>query len=69
MCTILVHMDVLDGFAVDVPSNVVSPLNHQAGLSPLHSFISEHCTEQASTDNQIIVFFHEKILLLRCFYR
>jgi len=69
MCTILVYMDVLDGFAVDITSDVVSPFNHQAGLSPLHGFISEHCTEQASTNNQIIVFFHEKILLLRCFYR
>ena len=55
MGTILVDMDSVYIFTVNISCDVISFFYNKAGFSMFFCFMSKNGTEQSGTDNQVIV--------------
>ena len=56
MGAVLMHMDALDLLAKDVPAQMRALFDDKAAFPVPVGEMSERSTEQAGTDNQIIIF-------------
>src|SRR5699024_6470204 len=63
MCSVLMYMDFLYIFAVDIPSDVISSVDHKAVFSFSSKFICHDCPVQSCAYDQIVIFFHLSPLL------
>ena len=67
MCAVTMNVDALDLFGVNIAGDVVAPVDDQALLADLLSFMSENGAGKTSTNNQVIVLGHistfQKILV------
>ena len=55
MCAVLVYIDILHLFGIDIASNVVALVDNKALLASLVCFVCKDRTKQSRTDNKIIV--------------
>ena len=58
VCTILVHIDSLDVFAINIASHMRALVNDQTFLACLSGEMGKCGTVEAGTDNEEIVLFH-----------
>ena len=63
MGAVLVHLNALDLFGVDVAGNVIPLVNDNASLAGLFGLVGKHRAVQAGAYNQII--HHDGFLLFR----
>ena len=55
MGTVLMHVDAIDFFRVDVACNVIAAVDDQAGLTDLGGFMSKNGARDASANDKEIV--------------
>lgn len=56
MGAVLVNLNAFNLFRIDVAGDVATFFYDETALAALRGFVSKYSTEQAGTDNQIIVF-------------
>lgn len=55
MGTVLMHVDAINFFGVDVACNVIAAIDNQAGLADLGGFMSKNGARDASANDKEVV--------------
>ena len=55
VCAVVVHLDAVDLFAIDVPACVLPLVDDQATLAPAGGFVGEDGTEESGSHDQVVI--------------